>query len=213
MDIIVKNLNKSNDQYNFIDNLKISDLEELYKYTNEKYRNDTPVISDSIYDMIEDFIKLKDPKNKLLKQIGAKVKSKNKVTLPYHLGSMDKIKPPSNKLSNWKKKYINKFYNDTTIVWSEKLDGVSALLVYNNDKIKLYTRGTATEGTDITDLIKYLDLPSYVEMKTYISQNKLNGNNKGKKCQKTLTITRQYRRNHQKQFLEVVQVYPQILIM
>ena len=174
MDIIVKNLNNSNDQYNFIDNLKISDLEELYKYTNEKYRNDSPVISDSIYDMIEDFIKLKDPKNKLLKQIGAKVKSKNKVTLPYHLGSMDKIKPPSNKLSNWKKKYVNK---DTTIVWSEKLDGVSALLVYNNNKIKLYTRGTATEGTDITDLIKYLDVPSYVEMKTYVSQNKLNGKN------------------------------------
>ena len=50
--------------------------------------------------MIEDFLKLKNPKSKLLKQIGAKVKSKNKVKLPYHLGSMDKIKPPSNKLQN-----------------------------------------------------------------------------------------------------------------
>lgn len=173
METFVNELNNSNDQYNYIDKLQINVLEELYQYTNEKYRNDQPVISDSLYDMIEDFIKLKNPKSKLLKEIGAKVKSKNKVKLPYHLGSMDKIKPPSNKLNNWKKKYVNK---NTTVVWSEKLDGVSALLVYNNNTIKLYTRGTATEGTDITNLIKYLELPSYDYMRKYTNK-KLKGKN------------------------------------
>lgn len=175
METFVNELNNSNDQYNYIDKLEINVLEKLYQYTNEKYRNDNPVISDSLYDMIEDFLKLKFPKSKLLKEIGAKVKNKNKVELPYHLGSMDKIKPPSNKLNGWKKKYVDK---DTTIVWSEKLDGVSALLVYDNNKMFLYTRGTATEGTDITNLIKYLNLPSYDKMLKYVTNNKLKGKNK-----------------------------------
>lgn len=175
MDKIVNELNNSKDQYNFIDKLDIDKLEKLYEYTNEKYRNDNSVISDNLYDMIEDFLKLKFPKSKLLKQIGAKVKSKNKVELPYHLGSMDKIKPPSNKLNGWKKKYLKE---NTTIVWSEKLDGVSALLVYDNNEIKLFTRGTATEGTDISNLIKYLNLPNYESIKKYVNTNKLNGKNK-----------------------------------
>ena len=169
MDKIVNELNNNKDQYNFIDKLDINKLEKLYEYTNEKYRNDNSVISDNLYDMIEDFLKLKFPKSKLLKQIGAKVKSKNKVELPYHLGSMDKIKPPSNKLNGWKKKYLKE---NTTIVWSEKLDGVSALLVYDNNEIKLFTRGTATEGTDISNLIKYLNLPNYESIKKYVNTNK-----------------------------------------
>ena len=175
MEKLVNELNKSKDQYNYIDKLDKDDLEKLYEYTNEKYRNDDPIINDNLYDMIEDFLKLKFPKSNLLKKIGAKVKSKNKVSLPYHLGSMDKIKPPSNKINSWKKKYVK---TDTTIVWSEKLDGVSALLVYDNNKICLYTRGTATEGTDITSLIKYLNLPSFEKISKYVNDNKLKGKNK-----------------------------------
>ena len=110
MDTTVDKLNNSNDQYNFIDKLDIEKLEELYLYTNEKYRNDNSVISDALYDMIEDFIRMKNPKSKLLKEIGAKVKTKNKVKLPYNLGSMDKIKPSTNKLDNWKKKFTKSGY-------------------------------------------------------------------------------------------------------
>ena len=84
---------------------------------------------------------------------------------------MDKIKPPSNKINNWLKKYKGEY------VLSEKLDGVSALLVYNNNNINLYTRGTATEGTDITPLLKYLsNVPSYTEMEKYCNKNKIKGN-------------------------------------
>lgn len=174
MEKLVNQLKNSKDQYNFIDKIELNELERLYEYTNEKYRNEKSVINDSLYDMIEDFLKLKFPKSKLLKKIGAKVKSKNKVELPYHLGSMDKIKPPSNKLNGWKNKYLSE---NTTIVWSEKLDGVSALLVYDNNKIKLYTRGTAIEGTDISNLIKYLNLPNFEDIKKYVNTNNLNGKN------------------------------------
>ena len=44
-----------------------------------------------------------------------------------------------------------------------------------NEKIKLFTRGTADEGQDITPLTKYLSLPSYEEIKKYVNnyENKL----------------------------------------
>ena len=170
---IIKKVNSSDNLFIFLDNLDINTLEILYKYANEKYRNEQPVISDAIYDIIEDIIKVKNPKSKILKQIGAKVKSKNKVKLPYNLGSMDKIKPSSNKLDLWKKKFIKK---NSTIVASEKLDGVSALLVYDsNNNINLYTRGTSTEGTLITPLLKYLNVPSYEQVNKYCNKNKIKG--------------------------------------
>ena len=95
MDKIVKQLNNSDDPYSFVNDLTLETLEELYIYTNEKYRNDNPVIDDSIYDMIEDFLRLKNPKNKNLKKIGAYIDVKKRVEIDYYLGSMDKIKPPS----------------------------------------------------------------------------------------------------------------------
>lgn len=170
MEKIVNDLNNSIDPFNFADNLSIEELEKLILYTSEKYYNDESIISDALWDMLVDFLRLKNKKSKVLKKIGSQVKSKNKVTLPYHLGSMDKIKPPSNKINTWKNNYSGDY------VLSEKLDGVSALLVYNNKKLFLYTRGTAIEGTDISPLLKYLsNVPSYDEMEKYCKKNKING--------------------------------------
>ena len=83
---------------------------------------------------------------------------------------MDKIKPSSgNLLDKWKAEYKKPYY------LTDKLDGVSALLVYRkNGDIKLFTRGTATEGQDITTLIKYFNLPKNEEIKKYVDKNKLN---------------------------------------
>ena len=57
--------------------------------------------------MLIDFLKLKNPKSKVLKEVGSTIKGKNKVKLPYALASMDKIKPPSNKLDKWIPKKFN----------------------------------------------------------------------------------------------------------
>ena len=69
------------------------------------------------------------------------------------------------------KKWILKYKAPYYI--SDKLDGISALLVYyvNND-IKLFTRGTAVEGLDITHLIKYLDLPITDNLKSSAEKSK-----------------------------------------
>ena len=153
-----------------ISNLSVKELEEIIEYVADKYYNTSiSIINDATYDLLIDFLRLRDPKSKILKNIGAPVKSKNKVKLDYHLGSMDKIKPADcRKFDSWIKKYKAP-YN-----LSDKLDGVSALLVYKKDEsIKLFTRGTATEGQDITVLIKYLNLPSFEEIKEYVSKKKI----------------------------------------
>jgi len=172
MDIIKKI--KSN-ALETISELSIKELEEIIVYVADKYYNTSiSIIDDAIYDLLIDFLRLRDPKSKILKNIGAPLKSKNKVKLDYHVGSMNKIKPTdSNKFDSWIKNYKGP-YN-----LSDKLDGVSALLVYKkNESIKLFTRGTATEGQDITVLIKYLNLPSFEEIKEYVSKKKIVSDNK-----------------------------------
>jgi DNA ligase (NAD+) len=172
MSNIVKLLNDKNiDIIEYISNLNINELENVIEYSADKYYNTSiSVITDEIYDILIDFLRLKNPKSNVLKKIGSTIKSKNKKELDYWLGSMDKIKPSSNQLEIWLKKYQTE-YN-----LSDKLDGVSALLVYRNNKIiNMYTRGTATEGLDITNLIKYLNIPDYETILKYCIKNKING--------------------------------------
>lgn len=166
---IVKKINNADDVITTIDNLTIVKLEQIVEYAADKYYNtQKSVISDAIYDMLIDFLKLKAPKSKVLKNIGAKVKSKNKVTLDYHLGSMDKIKPSSNHLDKWITKY------EAPYVLTDKLDGISALLVYRTDGISMYTRGTSTEGLDISHLTKYLNIPDLDTVIKYCNTHKMN---------------------------------------
>ena len=153
---MIKNIIK--DPFNNINKLSVKDLEKLITMAADSYYNkDKPIVSDAIYDLMIEFLQKKSPKSSVLKNIGASVKNKkNKVKLPYHLGSMDKIKPGTTKLTNWIKKYKGPYY------LSDKLDGISGLLVIEDNKskkYKLYTRGTATEGMDISNLTKYLKLP------------------------------------------------------
>jgi NAD-dependent DNA ligase len=167
MSIIITRILK--DPLEVIGNLSVEELEDVITYAADKYYNtDKSVINDQIYDLLIDFLKARSPKSKILKNIGATVKGK-KVKLDYWLGSMDKIKPSNqNQFDNWIHKYKKPYY------LSDKLDGVSALLIYTKDeKMKLFTRGTADEGQDITPLLKYLNLPSFQEIKKYVTNKKI----------------------------------------
>jgi NAD-dependent DNA ligase len=171
MSIIFEKIKNAHDQIDFISKLSINELEYILIYASDKYYNTSKsIIDDDLYDIVVDFLKIKNPKSVILKQIGSIVKSKNKIKLDYYLGSMEKIKPTSNHLEIWIKKY-NGPYNI-----SDKLDGISALLVYSLDKkINLYTRGTSEEGLNITKLIKYLKLPNYNNIYNYCNKNNIIG--------------------------------------
>jgi NAD-dependent DNA ligase len=85
---------------------------------------------------------------------------------------MNKIKPMIDniKFSSW----INKYKPPYNI--SDKLDGVSALLIYNNNKIQMLTRGDGYIGMDITHLIKYLsNIPDYNTILNFCNKNKIKG--------------------------------------
>jgi len=135
----------------FLDSLNEEDLISLLTFANEMYCNSDPIMTDNEYDILENYIKEKYPKNQI--QIGAPV-TKNKVKLPYFMGSMNKIKPDTNELNVWKSKFKSPQY-----LLSCKLDGVSGLYTTEGSKPKLYTRGDGTYGQDVSHLIPYLNLP------------------------------------------------------
>ena len=141
------------DGMSFLEKLKEKDIENIIRQSNAAYYNTkTPLLTDNEFDIIKEYMERKYPENEILDNIGAEV-LKNKVELPYEMPSMDKIKPDSNALQNWTKKYNGPY------VISSKLDGVSGLYTTEGDKPKLYTRGNGKVGQDISYLLSVLKLP------------------------------------------------------
>lgn len=142
------------DPYGYIEDVSIKDLVRLIKIANDKYRNAQSIMNDDSYDLLIETLIEHSPNNPFLKQIGAPPQTKKKVKLPFYMGSMNKFKPTNiNELNNWKKEYKSPY------IISDKLDGVSALLVINQEgENKLYTRGDGKHGTDITELLKYINI-------------------------------------------------------
>ena len=77
----------------------------------------------------KEYIEKKYPNVPELNQIGAEPIVKNKVKLPYFMGSMNKMKPSTGEIKKWRKKYPSHY------VVSAKLDGISALYVTKNNKL------------------------------------------------------------------------------
>lgn len=131
---------------------EISDI--VYKANQSYYGNETPIMSDTHYDMLTEYILEEYPNNSSSKtghttlDVGYSIK--HKVKLPYEMWSMDKIKPDTNTLVRWISKH------DGPYVFTCKLDGVSCMYASPD---KLYTRGNGKIGQDISHMIPYLRLP------------------------------------------------------
>ena len=145
----------NSDPQGFINNNKKKDIIALLIKADDAFFNgDKSILKDDIYDIIKDYIRKKYPKDPYLKRVGADVD--NKVVLPYYMGSQNKIKDSEEEITKYKKQYAGPY------IISDKLDGVSCLIVYNKIgkkkfDIKLYTRGNGTEGQDITHLLTYIN--------------------------------------------------------
>lgn len=135
--------------------LNIKQLEHIIKEASKYYYStDEEIISDDTFDIIQDILKTKDPNNPTLKQVGSDVAEINDVVLPYYMGSMNKIKPDTKELT----RYLGQFKGPYVI--SEKLDGLSGLLVVNleNAKVTLYSRGEGNSGKDLSGTIPYMNI-------------------------------------------------------
>ena len=143
------------DFFKTLDRLTKSELEEVIKYLSDVYYNDgISLISDENYDRLAERLKTKYGAEL---GVGAVV-TKNKVKLPYFMGSMDKIKPDKNNLTSWALRYPGK------VCISDKLDGISALYVKQGGVRVLYTRGDGTIGQDITHMIPYIQIGDFGAM-------------------------------------------------
>jgi NAD-dependent DNA ligase len=157
--------------------LNKDELVALLKQSDNQYHNlGEPMFSDVEYDEVKDYLRKIDKNNEYFKHVGAEIIGKDKVKLPYFLGSQDKIKDDVKTLEKWVKKYNN----PASYIISEKLDGISCLIVYgngngngngnDNDNIKIYTRGDGKYGQDISHLkYKIKDLPKLLKTTSKIA--------------------------------------------
>jgi len=135
----------------YADSLSIDKLVKLLKKLADAYYNtNQSIVSDEIYDTLIDNLVERDPNHTYLKQIGAPITGDgNKVTLPFPMGSLTKVKPNSGTLDKWLVKYTGPY------IISDKLDGVSAQLYKDQlGNVFLYSRGEGDVGRDISHLIK-----------------------------------------------------------
>lgn len=127
-----------------------TNLGEYYIFTDDDKKNVTEIedyneSTDDVYDMLKEIAKNKFPNEIYFQSVGSEVRGE-KVKLPYVMGSMTECH--EGELENW-------IENNKSYIQSAKLDGVSALLVYQNGNLKIaYSRGNGIEGQDITRHVK-----------------------------------------------------------
>jgi len=123
----------------------------LLKASDTYYNLSNPIMSDKEYDKLYDEFKLKYPDDPFLKTIGSPVSvsswTKERHKIP--MGSLNKV-VNIGEFIEW----INK-YNIDTLCVSEKLDGISIDLEYENGNlIKAITRGDGIFGENIFQNVK-----------------------------------------------------------
>lgn len=78
--------------------------------------------------------------------------SKGDVKLPIFMPSLNKVKD-NHALGLYKKRC-----DSDTYVVSDKIDGLSLLVVVKDGNVKLYTRGDGEYGKDVTNIFEYIDI-------------------------------------------------------
>ena len=153
---VLSMMNKFKEQgVSYLDSLKKEELEAIIKLANKEFhsykdKKGKVTLTDGEYDIVREYLESKHPNSEVLNETGAEF-DKNKVDLPVNMPSMNKIKPTTDAVSDWKKKYKGPY------VLSCKLDGVSGLYYSLNGERKLYTRGNGSVGQDVSHLIKHIN--------------------------------------------------------
>jgi len=136
----------------FIEILQAAD--DLY------YNDDESFLTDAEYDYLRRYAEVLDPSNVYFTGVGSEVRG-GKIKLPHSMGSLDQIY--EGEIQDWVKKWK---LQDETVVLTDKLDGASAMVVYDKDgKLQIaYSRGNGVEGADISRHIRKLrSVPDLVD--------------------------------------------------
>jgi len=134
---------------------ELSNIEEIITLLTEAddlyYNNVESSLSDAEYDTLRNLAKKLDPTNKYFIGVGSAVRG-GKVPLPVKMGSLDQLHNDA-EIAKWLSD--KQLFNDNIVI-TDKLDGVSCLIVYDNtgNLQVAYSRGDGVEGADITRHIK-----------------------------------------------------------
>lgn len=126
-------------------------FEDLKRF-DQAYEKGDPLIPDEQYDQLKRELEILDPDHSYFETVGAAVPGE-KVDLPYPMGSLNQIY--ENDAPKWVDKYN---LSDEEVIATDKLDGVSVLLIYEKHGHRegvstfhrAYTRGNGIKGEDIT---------------------------------------------------------------
>lgn len=133
--------------YNYSDYYKLSasDCVQIEKEVGEKIFESYPIeVNDSLYDLLCQIGRKLYPDNDYWKLVGSKATGFGKdVEIPLKAGSLEELHLGD--FAKWE-------HNNTTLMCSAKLDGVSCLLHYdsNGKFIEAVSRGDGSVGKDIT---------------------------------------------------------------
>ena len=160
--------------------VSLNTLADFYLKCKEAYYNTgTPLIDDATFDQLESILRHRSPHHKALRVTGATKRSQDKITLPYWMGSQNKVYPGDNTaFQTWRKKV-----GEDTAIATAKLDGLSAIVVITTNTAHLYSRGDGMHAKDWTHHLEHMthmqscirNIQSLLKKHTHVSRVVLRG--------------------------------------
>jgi DNA ligase (NAD+) len=144
---------------------RIQELEDKILKARIDYYNHQPTVSDKAYDAWVDELRVLSPSSKAVTAIGAPIipSEWKKARHQIPMGSLDKVNTPT-EMSKWIEETLEAVDPDGKLLITEKLDGLSIEVVYENGVLaQAITRGDGEVGEDITvNVVKMAGVKSYL---------------------------------------------------
>lgn len=139
----------------------VDDIIEVLVIADDLYHNDDgSFLTDAEYDALRLIAHRMNPTHVYFTGTGSAVRG-GKIKLPYEMGSLDQVEigEITEWIGNWN-------LQNEEVVISDKMDGISCLLIYKNHTlVAAYSRGNGILGQNITRHINKTKVPKVVSVK------------------------------------------------